>query len=104
MTFSAAQAYLVGTINETASRRMPNRLARMRAFLRELGDPQTKYPTIHVGGTSGKGSTATMIAAALAAGGKRSGLHTKPHLSSVTERARIDGVAIEEERFAGILD
>ncbi|HXP94211.1 MAG TPA: Mur ligase family protein [Candidatus Binatia bacterium] len=104
MTFSAAQAYLVGTINETASRRLPNRLARMRALLRELGDPQTKYRTIHVGGTSGKGSTATMIAAALSASGKRTGLHTKPHLSSVTERARVDGVAIGEERFAEILD
>ncbi len=51
------------------------------------------YPTIHVGGTSGKGSTATMIAAALQAAGKRTGLHTKPHLRSMTERARIDGDA-----------
>ena len=38
------------------------------------------YPTIHVGGTSGKGSTSTMIATVLAASGKRAGLHTKPHL------------------------
>jgi len=104
MDFIAAQAYLLGTINETVSRRMPNRLARMRAFLRELGDPQTKYRTIHVGGTSGKGSTSTMIAAALSATGRRCGLHTKPHLSSVTERARIDGIAIEEARFAAVLD
>ncbi|HXF33616.1 MAG TPA: Mur ligase family protein [Candidatus Acidoferrales bacterium] len=103
MSFAAAQAYLTGTINETASRRMPDRLGRMRALLRELGEPQQRYRTIHVGGTSGKGSTATMIAAALSGAGKRCGLHTKPHLSSVTERARIDGVAIDEERFAEVL-
>ena len=60
MDFTAAQAYLVATINESVSRHSPYRLERMRAFLRELGDPQNAYPTLHVGGTSGKGSTATM--------------------------------------------
>ncbi|HTZ55708.1 MAG TPA: Mur ligase family protein [Candidatus Acidoferrum sp.] len=104
MDFEAAQTYLLATINETVSRRMPYRLERMRAFLTELGDPQDRYPTVHVGGTSGKGSTSTMIAAALARAGKRVGLHTKPHLRSMTERARIDGVAISEERFAALLD
>ena len=59
----------------------------MRAFMHELGDPQNAYPTMHVGGTSGKGSTSTMIAAALAASGKRVGLHTKPHLQ-LDDRAR----------------
>jgi dihydrofolate synthase / folylpolyglutamate synthase len=104
MDFEAAQAYLLATINETVSRRMPYRLERMRAFMHELDDPQDRYPTVHVGGTSGKGSTATMIAAALARAGKRVGLHTKPHLRSMTERARIDGVAVSEERFATLLD
>ncbi len=103
MTFGQAQAYLLGTINETASRRLPHRLDRMRALLAALGDPQDRYPTVHVGGTSGKGSTATMIAAMLSAAGKRVGLHTKPHLSSVTERARIDGLPISNERFGELL-
>jgi dihydrofolate synthase/folylpolyglutamate synthase len=103
MNFSQAQAYLLGTVNETASRREPYRLDRMRAFLRELGDPQDRYPTVHVGGTSGKGSTSTMIAAVLSASGKRTGLHTKPHLRSMVERARIDGVNVSEERFAELL-
>jgi dihydrofolate synthase / folylpolyglutamate synthase len=104
MDFEAAQAYLLATINETVSRRMPYRLERMRAFMHELANPQERYPTVHVGGTSGKGSTSTMIAAALMRGGKHVGLHTKPHLRSMTERARIDGIAINEERFAGLLD
>ena len=103
MNYQQAQAYLLSTVNESVSRRVPYRLERMRAFLRALGDPQDAYPTIHVGGTSGKGSTSTMIAAILSASGKHCGLHTKPHLNSMTERARIDGVAIPEETFAELL-
>ncbi|MDP9023967.1 MAG: Mur ligase family protein, partial [Candidatus Eremiobacteraeota bacterium] len=103
MNFSSAEQYLLGTINETISRREPYRLERMRAFMRELGNPQDAYPTVHVGGTSGKGSTSIMASAALHARGLRVGLHTKPHLRSMTERARIDGVEIAEDRFAEIL-
>lgn len=103
MNFHAAESYLLGLINENASRRMPNRLDRIHAFLEALGKPQDAYPTIHVAGTSGKGSTSTMIATALQAHGKKTGLHTKPHLASVVERARIDGVAIDQERFGELI-
>lgn len=103
MTFQSAQSLLLGLINENASRRMPNRLDRMVAFLEALGNPQDAYPTVHVAGTSGKGSTSTMLAAALQASGKRTGLHTKPHLTSVTERARIDGIAISEDEFGDLI-
>ncbi len=103
MSFAAAQAYLQGTINETVSRHQPQRLERMRALLRALGDPQETYPTLHVGGTSGKGSTATMLAAVLTQSGKRTGLHTKPHIMSLTERMRIDGTAISTDDFANVL-
>jgi dihydrofolate synthase / folylpolyglutamate synthase len=104
MDYESATSYLLGTINETVSRRIAYRLERMRAFMRELGDPQNAYPTIHVGGTSGKGSTSTIIAASLGETGKRVGLHTKPHLRSMTERARIDGVPVSEPRFAELLE
>lgn len=103
MTFEQAQAYLVELIDERRSRGRLG-LDRMRALLHELGNPQNAYATVHVGGTSGKGSTATMIAAVLRASGKRTGLHTKPHLHSVTERAWVDGGAIKEERFGGLLE
>lgn len=103
MDYRQAEAYLLGTIDESISRREPYRLDRMRTFLRELGDPQNAYPTVHIGGTSGKGSTSTLVEAMLRAGGKRTGLHTKPHLRSMTERARVDGVDIPEERFAELL-
>lgn len=103
MNFPGAQSYLLGLINEHASRRSPNRLERITAFVEALGEPHLRYPTLHVAGTSGKGSTATMLAAALTASGKKVGLHTKPHLASVTERVRIDGQAISEDLFAELL-
>jgi dihydrofolate synthase / folylpolyglutamate synthase len=103
MTFAAAQSYLLGLINENASRRMPNRLDRMDAFLEALGNPHREYPTLHVGGTSGKGSTSMMLAAALQASGRRTGLHTKPHLTSVTERARVNGIPIPEDAFGDLI-
>lgn len=103
MTFAQAERFLLGTIDEIASGRR-QQLGRMRALLQALGNPQDSYPTLHVGGTSGKGSTSTMLSAALSASGKRTGLHTKPHLSSMTERMRIDGVPISEDDFAALLE
>ncbi len=104
MTFDDAQSYLLGLIDETQSQHRGMGLDRMRAFLRALGDPQEAYPKLHVGGTSGKGSTATMLAAALAASGRKTGLHTKPHLHSMTERACVDGIAVSPQRFADLLE
>jgi len=103
VNFASAQSYLLGLINEHASRRSPNRLDRIRAFVAALGEPQLQYPTLHVAGTSGKGSTATMLAAVLEASGKRVGLHTKPHLVSPTERIRINGTPISEDAFGELL-
>jgi len=67
-----------------------------------LGAPQTAFPTIHVAGTNGKGSTSAMIAAMLQAAGHRIGLYTSPHLQSFTERIRIDGQPISEEAVAAL--
>lgn len=103
MTFADAEAYLRRTINEARSPHVPYRLERMIALMHELRDPQRSYPSIHVGGTSGKGSTSMLVAAALRASGKRVGLHVKPHLRCVTERARINDSNISEIRFAELL-
>jgi len=103
-SYEDAERYLLDTIDEFVSRRTSYKLDRMRALLRELGEPQRAYRTIHVGGTSGKGSTSTLIAAALQRAGLRTGLHTKPHLHSMRERARIDGVALSPQEFAATLN
>lgn len=63
-------------------------IKRMRYLVKLLGNPQNAYPIIHVGGTSGKGSTATIIASILSTKYKV-GLHTSPHLVKINERIRI---------------
>ena len=75
-------------------------LATTRALLGSLGDPHEVVPTIHVGGTNGKGSVCTLVAAALREAGWRVGLYTSPHLVSFRERIRVDGVPIGEEAVA----
>jgi dihydrofolate synthase/folylpolyglutamate synthase len=65
-----------------------------------LGHPERHFPSLHVAGTNGKGSTCTFAAAALAARGFRVGVYTSPHLVSVRERVVVDGVPIGEEAFA----
>ena len=67
------------------------RLGRMRRLLKRLGDPQAFYKIVHVAGTKGKGSTSTMIAGALVASGRRTGLYCSPHLTRLEERFKIDG-------------
>lgn len=63
----------------------------------ELGDPQNKFKSIHIGGTNGKGSTSHMLAAILQTAGYKTGLYTSPHLKDFRERIMIDGKMIEED-------
>ncbi len=66
-------------------------------LLAELGEPQRRLPAIHVTGSKGKGSVATLAAAILSAHGLRTALFTSPHLASYRERARLDGHEIPPE-------
>lgn len=79
-------------------------LRRVEDLLRRLGDPHLGPRTVHIAGTKGKGSTSAMIASALTAAGKRTGLYTSPHLHSFRERIRIDGEMISEDEFASTVD
>jgi dihydrofolate synthase/folylpolyglutamate synthase len=65
-------------------------LKRMFALMELLGNPQNRYPVIHVAGTKGKGSTAAMIASILQAAGLKVGLYTSPHLQDYCERIQVD--------------
>jgi dihydrofolate synthase / folylpolyglutamate synthase len=64
-----------------------------------LGHPERHFPSIHIGGTNGKGSTCAFTAAELRARGMSVGVYTSPHLVSVRERVMVDGVPIAEEAF-----
>lgn len=75
-------------------------LDKIRALLADLGEPHTAYPTVHVAGTNGKGSVCSMLAAILTASDRRVGLHTSPHLFSLTERMRVDGRGADERWVA----
>jgi len=75
-------------------------LATTRVLLRSLGDPHELLPTVHVGGTNGKGSVAALVASVLRHSGWRVGLYTSPHLVSFRERIRVDGVPISEAAVA----
>jgi dihydrofolate synthase/folylpolyglutamate synthase len=75
-------------------------LATTRALLQSLGNPHEVVPAIHVGGTNGKGSVCTLLAAALRETGRRVGLYTSPHLVSFRERIRVDDVPVSETAVA----
>src|SRR5438309_3656684 len=66
-------------------------LERMRALLRDLGDPQRAYTSIHVVGTNGKSTATRKIAALLQAEGLRIGAYTSPHVSGWSERIQVAG-------------
>jgi dihydrofolate synthase / folylpolyglutamate synthase len=78
------------------SRRSLPTLERMWEIVALLGDPQQTYPSIHLTGTNGKGSTAAMVTALLGAMGLRAGTYTSPNLSRVNERLAIAGEPIDD--------
>ena len=77
-------------------------LENITALLERLGRPERSFPSVHVAGTNGKGSTAAFIESILREAGFRTGLNTSPHLERITERIRIDGEEIADDLFAEI--
>ena len=80
------------------------RLKRIRAFLAFLGNPHDAYQIVHVGGTSGKGSTSVAIAGILAAAGYRTGLHTSPYLQSATEKLQVNSQLVAGTTFRALVE
>ncbi len=66
-------------------------------FCNALDNPQTKFKSIHVAGTNGKGSTSHMLAAILQQAGYKTGLYTSPHLTDFRERIKVNGEMVNEE-------
>ena len=75
-------------------------LPRMGALLERLGHPEGACRSLIVGGTNGKGTVSSLLAALLQASGRRVGLYTSPHLHSQRERIRIDGQILTKDRWA----
>ncbi len=111
MSRTAEQAELAARFvaaHERLAARGPGRmvpdLERITALSHLLGDPQRAYPSIHLTGTNGKGSTTRMVASLCAAAGLVAGTYTSPHLQTVRERLTIAGQPISARRFAEVHD
>ncbi|MGH7550737.1 MAG: bifunctional folylpolyglutamate synthase/dihydrofolate synthase [Gemmatimonadota bacterium] len=72
-------------------------LEEVRAYCEAAGHPELACPTLHVGGTNGKGTTAACLAAIGTAHGLRTGCYTSPHVLDFRERIRVDGEPIARE-------
>jgi dihydrofolate synthase/folylpolyglutamate synthase len=109
LDFDDAQAYLHAhidlekTTGISAGHVAGLSLDRMRQVVDVLGNPQRDYPVIHVTGTNGKGSTARMITALLAAHQLSVGTYASPHLEHVTERITRNVEPISPDAFAAIV-
>ena len=104
MDYAGAVHYLLSLGRELAA---PTQAAAAKfdlenttVLLERLGRPDRAYPTIHIAGTNGKGSTAAFVESILRCAGFRTGLNTSPHLERINERFRINGEEIGDEVFA----
>ncbi len=79
-------------------------LERIKKILSYFQNPHLIYPTIHIAGTNGKGSTAQFLSSILIADGKKVGLYTSPHLFTFNERIKIQNRAISDTELEFLID
>jgi dihydrofolate synthase/folylpolyglutamate synthase len=72
-------------------------LSNIKSFCEKIGNPQLAFPTIHVAGTNGKGTVSSMLSSVLQQEGYKTGLYTSPHLLTVHERFKINGLECSDE-------
>jgi dihydrofolate synthase/folylpolyglutamate synthase len=78
-------------------------LDRMRLLLKKLGNPHKELQAVHIAGTKGKGSTATMLASMLQACGHKVGLYTSPHICDLRERIAVNGQMISQAALTRLI-
>lgn len=76
----------------------------MLKFLDDIGHPEAAFPAVHIAGTSGKGSTAMMVAEILRAAGYKVGLHTSPYLQVATEKMWFNGSYASAGEFIELVE
>jgi dihydrofolate synthase/folylpolyglutamate synthase len=79
-------------------------LDRMKKLLSLVGNPHKKIQTVHIAGTKGKGSTATMLAKMLEANGYTVGLYTSPHVVHLHERIAVNSQLINEQHMFDLMN
>ncbi len=103
-TYDDAIAYLERLVASPVQAAFEAGPARARLLLARAGAPQERFATLHVTGSAGKGSTATLAATILRAAGYRTGLFTSPHLRDYTERIQVDGAPIAGADWTRLLE
>ncbi|HEG44442.1 MAG TPA: bifunctional folylpolyglutamate synthase/dihydrofolate synthase [Phycisphaerales bacterium] len=108
-TYSKALRYLFDKTDYERQRKLRYNvtafdLGRMENLLKDLGDPHEKIVTVHIAGTKGKGSTATMLGKMLEANGYRVGLYTSPHVTTLHERIAVDSCLITSSEMLGLIN
>ncbi|UPU33495.1 bifunctional folylpolyglutamate synthase/dihydrofolate synthase [Pediococcus acidilactici] len=99
MNYEEALAFVHG---RPRLRKAPT-LKRMRQFLTELGNPQTKIQAVHVAGTNGKGSTIAFLTSLLGQEGRQVGTFTSPFITRFNERIAVNGQPISDEAVANLV-
>ena len=79
-------------------------LGNIKLLCSYLNDPHTKFKSIHIAGTNGKGSVAHILSSILSAAGYKTGLYTSPHLKDFRERIRINGKEISEQQVIDFVE
>jgi dihydrofolate synthase / folylpolyglutamate synthase len=106
MNYEAAVRYLLSLGRELAAPTQAPAakfdLENIAVLAERLGYPDRVYPSAHIAGTNGKGSTAAFLESILRRAGFRTGLNTSPHLEKINERIRINGEEIADDEFAEI--
>ena len=100
MTYSETLQYLYNVapaFEKVGAGAYKEGLSNTLALDEHFGHPHTKYKTIHVAGTNGKGSTSHTLAAYLQLCGYKVGLYTSPHLVDFNERIRVNGQPIPHQ-------
>jgi len=100
--YNAALDYLYSFVDYSLTRQLRYseekfNLKRIKKLMNLLGNPQSRYPVVHVAGTKGKGSTSAFIASVLQAAGYKVGLYTSPHLHDYTERIQVNRIPISHK-------
>ncbi len=105
MNYETAVRYLLSLGRELAAPTQASAakfdLQNISVLAERLGRPERAYPTVHIAGTNGKGSTAAFLESILREAGFHTGLNTSPHLERINERIRISGEEVSDELFAG---
>ncbi|MFN4147469.1 MAG: bifunctional folylpolyglutamate synthase/dihydrofolate synthase [Runella sp.] len=99
MTYPQALDYLYARLpafHRVGRAAMKPGLENIKSLCEALDNPHQKFKSVHIAGTNGKGSTSHMLAAILQSAGYKVGLHTSPHLKSLTERFKINGQSAPE--------